>query len=390
MSSVPQIGVSMTTGMSLEHWSRVGFLDRELSIYGNIADAIGGRIVFISYGGPEESDFLGGDPRFDVIPKAIPKVSNLAYSLLAGSALRDQMNRLWLLKSNQMRGSWVALAPQRRLKLPFLLRCGMEWLEGLELSNQNTKLYRAAVARAEHYMYHRADAIMLPNPTSVRFVQDRFQIQAEKIHLFMNSIDCDAFTPEDPDKRIPKRIVFVGRIYPTKRIELLLRAAATIPDAEVILVGKEPAGLDPEKPSYKQELEKLAHELSVHVEFTGSVPNQELPRILSEANVFVLPSMIEGSPKALMEAMAKGCPCVGTRAPGIQEILHNEENGLLVEGEVADLSKAIRRLIDDRELAKKLGAAAANYAREHFNLKRNIEREAALLKSMMRDPAKAR
>ena len=233
MSSVPEIGVSMTTGMSLEHWSRVGFLDRELSIYGKIADAIGGRIVFISYGGPEESDFLGGDPRFDVIPKAIPKANNLAYSLLAGPALRYQMNRLWLLKSNQMRGSWVALSPQRRLKLPFLLRCGMEWLEGLELSNQNTKLYRAAVARAEHFMYHRADAIMLPNPTSVRFVQDRFQIQAEKIHLFMNSIDCDAFTPENPSKRIPKRIVFVGRIYPTKRIELLLKAAATIPGTVV-------------------------------------------------------------------------------------------------------------------------------------------------------------
>lgn len=388
MSEIPEIGVSMTTGMSLQHWDSAGFLDRELAIYGNIADAIGARIVFISYGGKNEVDYLGGDPRFAVVPKALPAVGNLAYSLLAGRALKEVWKRLWLIKSNQMRGSWIALGPQRTLKLPFVLRCGMEWLEGLELANQNTKLYRAAVAKAENHMYHRADAVMLPNPTSVRFVETRFNINPDKIHLFMNSINCDAFKPNSGLMRIPKRIVFVGRIFPTKRLDLLIRATANIPGADLVLVGTEPAGLKPGQPSYKEELERLARELSVKVHFYGSVPNQALPEILNQASVFVLPSMIEGSPKALMEAMAVGCPCIGTRAPGIQEIVEHEQNALLVDGNVDDLTAAIRRLFEDKDLADRLGKEASRYAREHFDIKKNLEREVALLSELMRDPSK--
>ena len=86
----------------------------------------------------------------------------------------------------------------------------------------------------------------------------------------------------------------------------------------------------------------------------------DVPSHLRAADLFVLPSKREGLPVALLEAMACGLPCVASRLPGSTEaIIEDGSNGLLVApGDVAALTHAIGKLLDDQDLRHRLGAAA--------------------------------
>jgi glycosyltransferase involved in cell wall biosynthesis len=91
---------------------------------------------------------------------------------------------------------------------------------------------------------------------------------------------------------------------------------------------------------------------------------QDMARLLAAADVFVLPSLLEGQPLALLEAMASGIPCVVTRASGLDEFVADKEDGLLVPPmDSQALADAVYRLLLDAELARRLGNAAQKRAR---------------------------
>jgi glycosyltransferase involved in cell wall biosynthesis len=91
---------------------------------------------------------------------------------------------------------------------------------------------------------------------------------------------------------------------------------------------------------------------------------KDISRILSGVDLFVLPSLLEGQPLALLEAMASGLPCVATSASGLDEFVAHEEDGLLVPPmDSQALADAVHRLLLDAELAGRLGNAAQKRAR---------------------------
>lgn len=101
-------------------------------------------------------------------------------------------------------------------------------------------------------------------------------------------------------------------------------------------------------------------------------------------DIFVLPSLEEGSPNALLEAMACGRAVVATRVGGVPEIIEHERSGLLVEpGSPPALAEAITRLAADPLLRQRLGQEAANCVRERFDIARMVERHAELYRSLL-------
>ena len=108
----------------------------------------------------------------------------------------------------------------------------------------------------------------------------------------------------------------------------------------------------------------------------------DLPAIMQDWDLFVLPSLYEGHPKALIEAMAAGLPVVGSNVIGIREIITDGENGLLAEPDADSLRAAIQRLIQDRALRQRLGRAAREHAVQHFSLDRIVELELEMLQAV--------
>ena len=121
------------------------------------------------------------------------------------------------------------------------------------------------------------------------------------------------------EEKKKKSICFVGRLSEQKNLFSLVEATVGT-QCTLTIIGSG---------NQKEDLEKYAKEKGIKAEFIGNIPNNELPKILNQYEIFLLPSLYEGMPKALLEAMACGLPCIGTYVEGIREIIKHKENGYL-------------------------------------------------------------
>ncbi len=195
-----------------------------------------------------------------------------------------------------------------------------------------------------------ASALIALTGDMAQAMQRQFKRDAEVIP---NGIDAAAFSGLDrlqsrrklniqPDKKV---LVFVGTLRPMKGVRYLIYAmkAISVHSPGVLLViaggGGEIAEL--------QEMVKREG-LSNNVRFEGKILNSQVPEYLAASDVFVLPSLSEGFPVSVLEAMAAGLPIVATRIGALTDIIQDGVNGLLVEpNSPADLSLKINSLLDD-------------------------------------------
>ncbi len=188
------------------------------------------------------------------------------------------------------------------------------------------------------------------------------RIPAGRISVVRNGLDLDAFgLRSSPPRR--RRIVSVGRFRPEKAQEVLIAAVARLrpswPDIRLRLVGDGPR---------EEELRGVASALGVSdlVEFLGH--RDDVPRVLRDADVFVLPSRIEAAPNAVLEAMAAGLPVVATNVGGIPEVVTSGLNGLLVPpDDEKRLAGALFQLFDDPSQAERLGLEARRHVQTHYS-----------------------
>jgi len=166
--------------------------------------------------------------------------------------------------------------------------------------------------------------------------------------------------------------VTIGRRAAQKGDRYLLSAwqamVATHPRAILLLIGDGPL---------EAELRAQADALGIadSVRFLGRVPRADV--YLPLADLFVLPSLFEGCPYALMEAMALGRACVATAVQGSAELIESGVTGLLVEPADSDaLAQALLRLAGDEELRAGLGRAASRFADEQLDVRRQVEQVA--------------
>jgi glycosyltransferase involved in cell wall biosynthesis len=174
-------------------------------------------------------------------------------------------------------------------------------------------------------------------------------------------------------------VVSVGRYVAQKNHRLLVEALALLaprrPRLRAALVGFG---------ELREDLERqiAAHGLGEKLVLTGR--RTDPVDIAAAADVFVLPSVWEGLPVSLLEAMAHGRPVVATTVRGIWDIVRDEETGLLVPpDDPAALAAAVERLLEDRALAEKLGASGREYVTRRFSRDTMVDRHAAVYESLV-------
>jgi glycosyltransferase involved in cell wall biosynthesis len=112
----------------------------------------------------------------------------------------------------------------------------------------------------------------------------------------------------------------------------------------------------------------------------------DVPELLAVCDAFVLPSLWEGLPMALIEAMASGLPVIASEVSGTRQVMVPNETGLLVPpGDVQALSEAMVVLLSDRELARAMGAAARRRVEAAFSAKRQAEEHVALYRRALQE-----
>jgi colanic acid/amylovoran biosynthesis glycosyltransferase len=166
-------------------------------------------------------------------------------------------------------------------------------------------------------------------------------------------------------------VCFVGRLIPVKGVGDLIQAMALLPDrfkgTPLRIIGDGPL---------RAELEARARSLGVNAIFLGYQSSAEVARTLAESRMFCAPSKrspygdTEGLGLVILEASAQELPVVGTRHGGIPEAIEEDVTGLLVEeGDVAQLSRAIQRLLEDDGLAEDMGRAGRARVLDRFDIK---------------------
>jgi glycosyltransferase involved in cell wall biosynthesis len=191
-------------------------------------------------------------------------------------------------------------------------------------------------------------------------------------------IDPSKFAPKSSRPASnPAHILCVGRLASEKGQALLLEAFAILTadgmPLHVRLVGDGPD---------RNWLERRAVELGIAstVEFTGWVDQDQLMDLYREADLFVLPSLAEGIPMVLMEAMAMQIPCVAPCITGIPELIEHGVDGMLFAvADVEDLTKNISILLNSPELCTQIGKQARARVLRDYDMARNTERFAAVL-----------
>jgi glycosyltransferase involved in cell wall biosynthesis len=176
-----------------------------------------------------------------------------------------------------------------------------------------------------------------------------------QIYVIPNGIDLESYKDitVNPDKKpIVRKILFVGRLNPVKGIQYLIQAMKIVhdrmPNTRLILVGE---GVERER------LEVLSIQLGIqkYVQFIGKVPHERVQANMQQADIFVLPSLSEGFPNVILEAMACGLPVIASRVGGIPDIITNDTNGYLVEvKDIMDMANKILFLLSDDALRKKI------------------------------------
>ena len=187
------------------------------------------------------------------------------------------------------------------------------------------------------------------------------------ISVISNGIDCSEFRPLELHSN--RELLFVGRLAEGKGPQYLIDAFAGV-SADYPALGLKLIGEGPMRGELERRIETLG--LSDRVELIGEVANHELPSHYNESLAFVLPSLSEGMPRTLMEAMACGLPVVTSDLEQLRPVV--DGLGYTAEsGSSKELERAIRTLLETEDLAA-LGRRARKRAVEDFSWQETVER----------------
>lgn len=219
------------------------------------------------------------------------------------------------------------------------------------------------------------------------------KIKPERVISLPVIIDTERFSPVIDTGDIKQRygldgqffILFVGRIRADKGVEYLVRSSNIVindhsrDNVRILLVGPmEEFGSESNTQSpYLQKINGLIQNygLSESVRLTGPLPLDDLRKLYAACDIFVLPSLTEAMPTAVLEAMASGKAVIATKVGGIPRQIKPGENGILINpGDEKELAEAIEYLINNPEERERMGRMGREIAEDEFSSDKIAER----------------
>jgi glycosyltransferase involved in cell wall biosynthesis len=214
---------------------------------------------------------------------------------------------------------------------------------------------------------YRSATKVVANSQAARHMLETEGLGPASIAVIPNGVDLGSFARPSRSGRI-RTIVTVANLRPEKSHETLLAAAAMLldssPDLRFRIVGDGPR---------RVELERLAATLGIsgQVEFLGH--REDVPALLADADVFVLPSRSEAFPNGAIEAMAAGLPVVASATGGLLDLVQPDTTGILVPpGDAGALAAALRSLVDDPARARAMGESARQFVQQRYSFERMV------------------
>ncbi|HLW07010.1 MAG TPA: glycosyltransferase family 4 protein [Marinilabiliaceae bacterium] len=201
-----------------------------------------------------------------------------------------------------------------------------------------------------------------------------------KIAFIPHGVDTALFEPLEAEERENFNLICIGNINANKNQLLLLKALRQLPERVVLyLYGKEEA-------HYRKQLDNyiIANNLTSRVFFNSYVINSNIPKILASMDLFVLPSLQEGLPVSILEALSCGVPVLSSNSGGGAKYIVSKGGGLIFEVDKTEsLVSHVRRLLQNPEELKLLSQKGRANVVNNFSLKFEIEAYEKLYKKIV-------
>jgi len=255
--------------------------------------------------------------------------------------------------------------------IPAVLRCSGEDIQKMAEIDYGVRL-NPQVDRLIGHSYKRYD-ILIANSESMKEEYKKIGVEENKIVHIPNGVDCQRFATEvnrqqlreelgvKPDTQL---IITVGRNHPKKGYSLIPEVASSLKKKYSffwLIVGKGAEELQPLIKEYEvSDVVRTQEEIGLEnnsspEKVSLDLPSDKLLRLYKAADIYVFPSLLEGMPTILPEAMAAGLGIVTTDAPGCREVVKHEYNGLQAKaGDPQSLAGELTRLLEDKNLQEKL------------------------------------
>jgi sugar transferase (PEP-CTERM/EpsH1 system associated) len=256
-------------------------------------------------------------------------------------------------------------------------------------SRRNEDIGGALRERLNRWTARLDDRVIAVCEVARRAEIERARVSPEHVVTIYNGIDVERFSATDGDLVIRVRrelgipagvplIGAVGRLHPQKDfaglLDSLTEVQKYVSPVRLLLVGEG---------ELRDDLETRARSLGISGIVTFAGFRSDVAEILAACDVFVLPSLWEGMPNVVLEAMAVGLPVVATQVGGVPEIVLDGETGLLVPpGDSETLAQALIRLLRDPDLRSRMGRAGRRRVEQHFSANQLVLETEALYEAL--------
>ncbi len=328
------------------------------------------------------------------IPSFIPKKDLLQELIFSHYSVKKLMN-FNIIHSNT---AWVGFATKKLISnklIKFVYTCHNPLWPQKEVG-----LSEKIIRKIEAYTMKNSNAVIAINETMKDALKKKANIPQEKLFVVPNGVDTSFFHPSNANKKKEGKyalnnefvILFVGRVSAVKGVHVLLKSYKMLLEKHKQLAMKLLIVGPPRNRFSKISIDDYAlnvmdwahrHLPSGSYSFTGAVSREELKKLYSCADVFVLPSFAEAFGMVLLEAMSTGCPVIGSDAGGIKDVIETGVNGFLFEtGSCSSLTKKIDLLVKDENLRRYMGLNSRNMAKEFYDWKLIATKMLAIYKSL--------
>jgi len=269
--------------------------------------------------------------------------------------------------------SFLLVKNKIKKKLPVLIISHGFWSEEMK---RNVRLLSPLLSFIEKNAIIKCDLNMFLTKSAKNYQEVKYKIEIPRSTILPNAIDVSVFNPKNFNEELSRKklgfdknfiITIISTIRELKGQKFALLAMPTIkekiPNVKLLVVGK----------GSTSRLERLAKKLKVedHVSFLGE--RTDIPLILSGTHIFLLPSLHEGLPISILEAMAMTKPVVATNVGLIPEIITNRFNGLLIPPkDINAITQAILGLFSDKKLMNEFGKNARKTVIDKSNWDKTI------------------
>jgi len=274
-------------------------------------------------------------------------------------------NQIQVLNTHSSRDGWLFGIAGRLAHVPFIVRT-----RHFDVPIANRWLSRFVFGRL-------ADHILTTSPKVTEHLKDYFQLPGDRVSTLATGVDTKYFSPAGEIAKLvpatpgktPPLIGMVSIIRQAKGHATLMEAARILKDgglaAHYIIVGEGPS---------RAPVEEKIRELQLDDCVTFAGQRDDIPAVLRALDVLVMPSLHEGIPQVVLQALATRTPVVGSDAGGIPEIIRPGETGrIFPAGDASALAAAIQQTLREAEMTKKMADAGRKLVESNHSLEKMLD-----------------